>query len=481
MSTGFIKSRLLGWLTLWLAGGFLATGAIAYRSASESIERDYAARSVPAAASLAYAELQSDLQRLSLAGELIAGNGFVGNWLQAGERDREALTQRIADAEKQFGLSGSLVVSQRTQRHYRSGSEQQTSALAPPTASGSPPMATTTYRMAPHPDPNDGQALAIQHERRIVGEPGNSLGGIVTGLTAGHLRRFIERYRTRYGFDIRFVDGNGIIVLGNDAMRHLREIPGLRETAEAILSGSATADRTRYRDDDATVYVDSRPISELGVHLLLTGSDKPSIRPVERALLLNLAIAGGVVGMVWLGVLAAFDRQRRQLIAGPGLDPASGLINRSAYEFVFRQTLLETARSKEHLSLILIEIDDFARIAEAGGPKLGNLILKDIGELAQKTVRDSDPVARWSERQFVVQLRDCPLDKAVAAGERLRQRVASHAFGPDAGQRPPITTSLGVAMLNPEEDGDAFLQRAEQTLNRASANGGNRVEPMLSA
>lgn len=476
MSTGFIKSRLLGWLTLWLAGGFLATGAIAYRSASESIERDYAARSVPAVASLAHAELQSDLQRLSLAGEAIAGN-----WLPGGERDREALTQRIADAEKQFDLSGSLVVSRRTQRHYRSGAAQQTGTLPLPAAADGDPPTTTTYRMAPHPDPNDDRALVIQHEQPIVGEPGNSLGGIVTGLTAGHLRRFVERYRTRYGFDIRFVDGNGIIVLGNDAMRHLREIPGLRETAEAILSGSATADRTRYRDDAATVYVDSRPIYELGVHLLLTGSDKASIKPVERAFLLNLAIAGGVIGMALLGVLGAFEYQRRQLIGGPGLDPASGLINRSAYEFVFRQTVLETARSKEPLSLILVEIDDFARIAKAVGPKLGNRILKDIAELAQKTVRNSDPVARWSEQKFVIQLRDCPLDKALAAGERLRQRVASHAFGLDGGQRTAITASLGVAMLNPEEDGDAFLRRTEKILDHASAHGGNRVEPMLSA
>lgn len=478
MRTGFLKSRLVAWLSLLLAAGFLATGLFAYLAASHSIRDSYTHQSIPAVAALAHSELLRDLKRLSDTAEAVAGQGFVANWQQSGERDESPLVQRINEAEKRSGLSDSTLFSIRTQRQYRAGSRRGSTAFAPlaPDAAA----AQTIYRINPHPDPNDNQAFAIQAERRIAGDNGLVTGTLITGLPRGYLKDFVERFRSTYGVEVRLVDRNGIILAGADAMRHLREIDEFRESREAILAGTVKADTLSYSEGHATIHIESRSMPELGAHLLVSGSDKNSIAPVWSAFLLNIAIAGGVILLVATSVLGTFEYYRRSLIEAPGQDAATGLINRSAYEFVFRQTMLETARSKEPLSLILVEVDAFHKLAKAAGPKGTDRVLKEIGALAKASVRVSDPVARWSENRFVIQLRDCPLDKAFAAGERLRQRVVAHAFGLEEKNLAQVTISLGAAILDqPEETGNDFLQRLEKVLDQAIAHGGNRVEPRL--
>lgn len=473
MRTGFFKSRLLAWLALLLGVAFIATGGIAYMAASDAIRSDYARRSMPALAALAQAELQRDLRRLADSSESIAGDAFLANWLNSGERDESLLAKRIKEAESRYALSGSEVSSLRTQKRYRAGPRQEQAAFPLLPATAGKVVGGIGYRINPHPDPNDIKAFAIQAERPVLGENGGVIATVVTGLTREHLLGSINRFRSSFGVDVRLVDRSGIVLAGNDAMRHLREMEGFSELLPAILAG----DEGSHPAGRATLYFASRPIAELDALLLVTGSDEASIGPQWRAFTVNLAIAGGAILLVLLSVAGAFEYYRRALVEGPGLDPLTGLINRSAYEFVFRQTILETARSNEPLSLMLIEVDAFDRLIKTAGAPAADRVLSEIAGFSKAVVRVSDPVARWEANQFVIQLRDCPLDKAVAAGERLRQRVLAHTFAPEGENPGRVTISLGVATLGrPDEDAGDFLRRLEKTLNQALSQGGNRVE-----
>lgn len=299
---------------------------------------------------------------------------------------------------------------------------------------------------------------------------------VAAGAGSDELVSLVNRLQSRFGCRIYFLDNAGIILLGSHAMQHVRELPGLRQVAGSVLSASATPLQSSYRDGRSTVLVNARFIPELEWYLVVEQSDEAAILPVQRAFLINLAIAAAAIGLALTSVLGMVGHYRRRLVDAAAVDSLTGLINRAAYEFVLRQTLLETDRTREPLALVLVEVDRFKRVAAAAGRGQGENILRNMAELARKSVRATDPVARWSDDRFIIQLRDCPLDKALMVAERLRQSVAAHDFDLD-GRGLAVTASIGVAVHEHQEPERAFLKRTQESLAQARAKGGNRVEP----
>lgn len=90
-------------------------------------------------------------------------------------------------------------------------------------------------------------------------------------------------------------------------------------------------------------------------------------------------------------------------------------------------------------------------------------------------VRDDDVVSRWGGEEFLLLLKDCPLEQALAIAEKLRQTIAAQRFGFD-GKQVAVSVSIGVAEYAAQEPLTGFFARADAALYRAKAGGRNRVE-----
>lgn len=472
--------RLLGWLTLVLAGGFVTTGVLGYKVARDTLRQSFATTTVPATSELIHGDIQLDLLRLSAASALIARDAVVRNWFLGGERDALQLTRYLQEVDRKYGTSGSFVISERSRRQY------QGSGMLKPVPPGDSQDAwfsqVRTMKSADEltvsPPSTDSDAALVVIGHRITDEQGSFIGAAGASLPLSRYSRLIENYRSRLGCRIYFVDSAGIIMLGADAMQHVRDLPDLRRVSNEILNSSVKPTRSSYRDGESTVYVTSRFIPELRWFLVVEQSDR-GIQAVQQALLVNLAVGTLATSLVLITVAGTVRRYRRRLSSVATVDTLTGLINRPAYEFIFQQALLETARTKEPLSLILVEVDKFKRVNDLLGRSASDQILQTVAELARKSVRETDPVSRWGEGQFMIQLRDCPLENAIEVAERLRLSVASHAFGVDD-PRAIITVSMGVARHEFEEPSNSFLDRTYEALGLAKGRGGNRVAPEFS-
>ncbi|UCV08943.1 GGDEF domain-containing protein [Dechloromonas denitrificans] len=411
--------RLLGWLALLLVAGFLATNGLAYRAAHETIRRVFAGSSVPAISDLVHAEINRELQRLASTSSV---------------RPEDSPGERLFRPEE---------------RSLRSG-----------------------IRVNPDLSKRDASVGVTKYP--IVDGQGNFLGVGGGGLPQGSFFRLAERYRARFGCRVYLVDKAGIVIVGGNVMQHLRDLPGLNQIAADLLATPATPLQTRYPRGAATVFVNARFIPELEWFLIVERSDEEEILALRQGYLFNLLVAALVTGLVLASVYGAIRRARRSSSGVAGIDPLTGLINRAAYEFVFHQTLLEVARAGESLSFILLEVDMIKRVVAVLGDRAGEGVLQRMAELAKAAVRGSDPVVRWSDSGFAIQLRDCPLDRAVTIAEQLRRSVAAHDFELND-QRLVITASLGVARFEEDELGSDFMERTHEMLGRARRLGGNRV------
>lgn len=144
------------------------------------------------------------------------------------------------------------------------------------------------------------------------------------------------------------------------------------------------------------------------------------------------------------------------------VDPATGLFGRPQFEAMLNKEFKKAVRFKQHLSLMLIDLDGRNR-----GTTADEALVKAIIVLVQKTIREVDTPAWWSGESFIVMLPNTSSTDALQAAARILDSVALHPFSwPDATQ---VTMNIGVAGLpNPAiETQQQLVESANATMRRA--------------
>jgi diguanylate cyclase (GGDEF)-like protein len=155
-------------------------------------------------------------------------------------------------------------------------------------------------------------------------------------------------------------------------------------------------------------------------------------------------------------------------------DELTGLINRRHMRELMEQERQRCARSGQTYCLAKLDIDDFKRVNEVHGQAAGDAALRALAQEAQRQVRASDVLARWSGEEFMLMLPDTRLLLARGGLERLLQKLAGLRVDAPAG---PIAVSLsaGLAEHRAGDSVEQTLERAAAALEEAKAHGGNGV------
>jgi diguanylate cyclase (GGDEF)-like protein len=127
----------------------------------------------------------------------------------------------------------------------------------------------------------------------------------------------------------------------------------------------------------------------------------------------------------------------------------------------------------------MFDIDHFKRINDSWGHATGDWVLCRIARETHQLLRKTDQAGRYGGEEFVVLLPETDLSEALLLAQRLRQRISDTAITPEHDAPMPVTVSVGVAALAPDETGEELIHRADQALYRAKQNGRNRVETAL--
>ncbi|MCM8776065.1 MAG: CHASE2 domain-containing protein [Candidatus Omnitrophica bacterium] len=175
-------------------------------------------------------------------------------------------------------------------------------------------------------------------------------------------------------------------------------------------------------------------------------------------------------------------RERLQLFDLATRDGLTGLYVIRHFREILNQGVEEAVRKKEPLSLILIDIDNFKPINDTHGHQAGDMVLKRTAGIifscfrSKRPIEEVDFVARYGGEEFIVMLRKADLeDVAVKVAERIRTAVESAVFTWED-KVIPVTISLGVATLHPNESiPDWMVRRADEALYQAKRTGKNRV------
>lgn len=94
-----------------------------------------------------------------------------------------------------------------------------------------------------------------------------------------------------------------------------------------------------------------------------------------------------------------------------------------------RRSLVEEAdrclAEGRQIGIALLDLDDFKPVNDNFGHLTGDRILRDVGALFLRRTRSHDLIARWGGDEFVLLVRDLPVDDIAGASERLSAEIAS--------------------------------------------------------
>ncbi len=160
------------------------------------------------------------------------------------------------------------------------------------------------------------------------------------------------------------------------------------------------------------------------------------------------------------------------------VDISGEIMTRQYFDTRFESEWQRAYRNQRLLSVLLIDIDDFAAVNRQHGVDAGDELLQMVAAILAETIaRVSDVAARFDGDQFVVILPETDIDGAGAVAEKLRQRVAS-AVMVNGDTEVSLTVSIGGLSVLPSapQSWKGALIKLNEALNNAKVAGKNSVK-----
>ncbi|WP_147291659.1 GGDEF domain-containing protein [Sphingorhabdus pulchriflava] len=163
------------------------------------------------------------------------------------------------------------------------------------------------------------------------------------------------------------------------------------------------------------------------------------------------------------------DLVARHFVAAT-VDPLTGVANRRGFE----RMLDEPHDVLPFHSVLMVDLDHFKQVNDTHGHGVGDGVLVAVSQTLISCCKGLGEVVRFGGEEFVVLLRPSERQAVLQVAELLRSAIAATRLGAPH-HHLQVTASMGVAVLEPDENIDDAIRRADRALYRAKENGRNRV------
>ena len=152
------------------------------------------------------------------------------------------------------------------------------------------------------------------------------------------------------------------------------------------------------------------------------------------------------------------------------VDPLTGVANRRGFE-----RMLDSSQVIQPFqSVLMVDLDHFKRVNDTYGHGVGDGVLVAVSQTLITCCKGLGEVVRFGGEEFVILLRTSDGIAVRQLAELLRSAVAATRLdAPHDGLN--CTASVGVAIVEPDEDFNDAIRRADRALYRAKEQGRNRV------
>jgi len=177
-----------------------------------------------------------------------------------------------------------------------------------------------------------------------------------------------------------------------------------------------------------------------------------------------------------ISLAVANVRLRQELQEKSVRDPLTGLWNRRWFmEHALREVTMAEREGRD-LALISLDVDHFKQFNDRFGHEIGDMVLKDVGQVLARAASKTVAPCRLGGEEFVLLCADHDENAAYAQAEKLRIAISASALFASGQALPAITVSAGLGVFG--RDGtvlEDIMKAADLALYRAKAEGRNCV------
>ncbi|MDB4837263.1 diguanylate cyclase [Marinomonas sp.] len=171
-------------------------------------------------------------------------------------------------------------------------------------------------------------------------------------------------------------------------------------------------------------------------------------------------------------------KQRKMLEELAHIDSLTSIANRRKYQETMANTWQESINTKNCISLLVADIDNFKQYNDCYGHATGDKVLKQVADILSEQVGNKGLVARYGGEEFVILLSHIPTEEAQIIAKNCQQEIESlHLRYQDKTFHGNVTISIGGASKYPTSkcSPDTFFNQVDNCLMEAKNSGKNKV------
>jgi diguanylate cyclase (GGDEF)-like protein len=322
---------------------------------------------------------------------------------------------------------------------------------------------------------------AITVTRRINHPDGSFAGVVVTSVSLSFFEHLFEQMQEKSG---------GVIALfADDDSTILTRSPPVPDGASGLAVRNELRQQMRGQRAGSVIYTSGIDgVRRLGSfqHLgqfpltTLVSQSEWDVQSSWRAELRWHAIILACVVVVVIVLGGRAVRANRALNTLATHDGLTGLANRRLLDATIEREFRRAARSRQPLSIVMIDIDYFKGYNDCYGHPIGDECLCAIARAIQGCVRRAGDLAgRYGGEEFVVVLPGSDVTRALAFAETMRLTVRGLALQHGRSVHGIVTLSAGVATFVPGRSAGSWqdvVGQADAALYAAKAGGRDMVQ-----
>lgn len=124
-------------------------------------------------------------------------------------------------------------------------------------------------------------------------------------------------------------------------------------------------------------------------------------------------------------------------------DDLTGLYNHRYLHIALEQEIRRSERYGLEFTLAFIDLDLFKDVNDTHGHLIGSSVLREVGALLRRCVRDADLLFRYGGDEFTALLVETDSRGAKVAAERIRKAIEDHAYDAGQGRTCRLTATVG--------------------------------------
>jgi diguanylate cyclase (GGDEF)-like protein len=157
-------------------------------------------------------------------------------------------------------------------------------------------------------------------------------------------------------------------------------------------------------------------------------------------------------------------------------DETTGLFNEKYFSQRFLEEVARSRRYQIPLTLVMIEIINYARFAQSAEKAVQDRLIRDLSDVLRVHIRETDLAARLEDNRFAILFLHSQKKDTILISERIRMSAEMRSFGTPQAKQAGLKMAVGLANL-PEDsqESDELYSLAQKCTDDSRIRGGNQT------